>query len=174
MKFFTIPTTKPIKNKYLIFVIHQLKTNNMNCLPNISIALTLLALIAGMWFLHKTQKDNMGMLFKVAAWFVIITAIANMACCGMRCMRHCGRGGDREECRMEGRHGGGCERGEREQCRMGGDYYNIHAENCWMGDKSCKTECEEDEDDDDNKCCDKGEEECKMKKDTVVKIEKKK
>ena len=153
----------------------------MNCLPNISIALTLLAFVAGVWFLHKTQKENLGMLFKVAAWFVIITAVLNMACCGMRCMRHGGR--EREECRME-RHGDGeCERGERgecgerEKCSMGGDYYSIHAENCWLGDKSCKTECEEDEDDGDgdSKCCDKEREECKIiKKDTVVKIEKKK
>ena len=76
------------------------------------------------------------------------------------------------------RHGGGegCERGGREKCGMsGGDYYNIHAENCWMGDKSCKMECEEEEEcDGDSKCGGKEKEECMMKKDTVVKIEKKK
>ncbi|HXD94708.1 MAG TPA: hypothetical protein VNX01_15990 [Bacteroidia bacterium] len=136
----------------------------MNCLPNISIALTLLSLIAGVWFLQKTQKENLGMLFKVAAWFVIIVALLNMACCGMRCMRHgCG------EHRMRGHHGGECEMGGYERCGMrGGDYYNINAENCWMGDKeSCKTECEEDENDD-SKCCDKDKEECKIQKDSVA------
>ncbi|MHB8261341.1 MAG: heavy metal-binding domain-containing protein [Bacteroidia bacterium] len=131
----------------------------MNCLPNISIALTLLSLTAGVWFLYKTQKENLSILYKVAAWFVIIVAILNMACCGVRSMMHCGKGR------------GECERGK-EKCGMrGGDYYNIHAENCWMGDKDCKTACDKDnddkcnmkcEEDGDSKCCDKDKEECKM------------
>jgi hypothetical protein len=141
----------------------------MNCSPNISIALTLLSLTAGVWFLYKTQKENLSILYKVAAWFVIIVALLNMACCGMRCMMHCGKGGG--ECKME-RGGGECEKGA-EKCGMrGGDYYNIHTENCWMGDKECKTECDNDDENcstscdkegDDSKCGDKEKQECKMK-----------
>src|ERR1039457_2278780 len=89
----------------------------MNCSPNISIALILLSLTAGVWFLHKTQKENLSILYKVAAWFVIIVALLNMACCGMRCMMHCGNG--RGECRMErGMRGGEYERGGEERCGM--------------------------------------------------------
>ncbi|HEX7414793.1 MAG TPA: heavy metal-binding domain-containing protein [Bacteroidia bacterium] len=141
----------------------------MNCSPNISIALILLSLTAGVWFLHKTQKDNLSILYKVAAWFVIIVSLLNMACCGMRCMMHCGKG--RGECKMErGMRGGECERGE--GCTM-----NMRDCNVWMDGKcnqseDCKAACEDeddnckaacDKDDDDSKCCDKDKEECKMK-----------
>ncbi|HEX7415042.1 MAG TPA: hypothetical protein VF411_13440 [Bacteroidia bacterium] len=78
----------------------------------------MLSLTVGVWFLYKTQKENLSILYKVAAWFVIIVALLNMACCGMRCMMHCSK--ERGECRMErGMRGGECERGE-ERCRMRG------------------------------------------------------
>jgi hypothetical protein len=136
----------------------------MNCLPNISIALTLLALIAGVWFLSKTQKENLSMFYKIAAWIVIIGAVLNILCCGMRCMRHCGGEGRHE---WRGGHGGGCERGGEERCGMsGGDYYNIHTENCWMGDKEIKTGCE-DEESCEGESCEGEEKSCEMKKDST-------
>ncbi|MHB8261099.1 MAG: hypothetical protein ACYDCN_09115 [Bacteroidia bacterium] len=151
----------------------------MNCSPNISIALTLLSLTAGVWFLYKTQKENLSILYKVAAWFVIIVAILNMACCGVRSMMHCGKG--RGECRMErGMRGGECERGEGRCSNRQGCTMNFKECNITM-DGSCKTECDEDDencksacdkDDDDSKCCDKEKQECKMKKDSVVILKK--
>src|ERR1051326_4148085 len=89
----------------------------MNCGPNISIALGLISFVAGVWFLYKVQKENLSILFKVAAWFVIIVALGNMLCCGVRCLHH-GCGMERE-CRMEIR-GGECEMGMGHCGMMGG------------------------------------------------------
>lgn len=63
----------------------------MSCGPNISIAISLIALTTGVWFLYKTQKENLSVLFKVAAWAIIVGALLNIACCGLRCMKHCGK-----------------------------------------------------------------------------------
>jgi hypothetical protein len=140
----------------------------MNCLPNISIALTLLSLIAGAWFLNKSQKENSGILYKIVAWIVIIGAILNILCCGMRCMRHCG-GEGRYEWKGRHGHGGGCERGGEQRCGMyGGDYYNIRTENCWMGDKELRSGCEEGEECDEESCEGEGKS-CEMKKDSIKK-----
>ncbi len=160
----------------------------MNCGPNISIALGLISLIAGVWFLYKVQKENLSILFKVAAWFVIIVALGNMLCCGMRCCMH-GCGMERE-CRIEMMRGGECEMGMG-HCgmgMMGGGMCRIGGMNqmCMMGGgmnccgmckgESCEKggmKCEEDEECDEmkeGKCCDKDKKECemKMKKDSVV------
>jgi len=61
----------------------------MNCLPNISIALLLLSLTAGMWLLYKTKKETLGTLFKVAGWFVVVVSLLAMLCCGLRCISQC-------------------------------------------------------------------------------------
>ncbi|HXB40693.1 MAG TPA: hypothetical protein VNZ49_09130 [Bacteroidia bacterium] len=123
--------------------------------------------------MNKTQKENLSILFKIAAWFVIIASLLNMACCGMRCMMHGCK--EREECKMERKHRGGeCERGE-EKCKMPvGNSYTINTENCWVtgNEVEKRAECEEG-DDDDSKCCEKKEEqECKIKKDSVVTLKK--
>lgn len=115
----------------------------MNCSPNISIALSLLALTAGVWFLYKTQKENLGILYKVAAWFIIIVTALNMACCGMRCcMQACMMRQNcygMEQCGM----GGG-------MCMMGG--MNKRVMVCDDDDK-CEPGCEK-------ACCMKDAKEC--------------
>ncbi len=99
----------------------------MNCLPSISVALSLMAFLSGVWFLQKAKKEEMSSMFRVAAWFVIIGALLNMGCCGMRCMRH----GCDERGGCERPHGGpgGKHCGWKED---GGNSYNINSENCWI------------------------------------------
>ena len=153
----------------------------MNCSPNISIALSLLALTAGVWFLYKTQKENLGILYKVAAWFIIIATLLNMACCGMRCcMRACMMRQGMEQCEM---NMGDCGMGNG-MCMMGhGGMSNRMMmckddDECEMGGGKCcgmckegkgewekgEGECKEGKMD----CCKKGKEKCDMKKDSVV------
>ena len=157
----------------------------MNCLPNISIALSLISLTAGVWFLYKTQKENLSILFKIAAWFVIIVALLNMACCGLRCcMQGCKM---KKECKME-MYGGG----------MGMNHCGMNMGNCgmmmnrgmnccpMMANGNCKEgrdECKEGKEECDEmmegKCADMEKGKCKdmeggkckmmMKKDSVVK-----
>ena len=101
----------------------------MNCSPNISIALSLLALTAGVWFLYKVQKENLNILYKVAAWFIIIATLLNMACCGMRCcMQACMM---RQNCYQT------------EQCRMNMNDCGMRNQMCMKGGMKC---------DDDDKC----------------------
>jgi len=168
----------------------------MNCSPNIVVALSLLSLIAGVWFLYKTQKENLSILYKIAAWAVIIITLGNMLCCGMRCMMHCGK--ERNECREMNQCEMGMGMGEcgmmgQGMCRMHG--MSRHMMMCKEGDGDCemgmgscgegrgeckegKGSCEEEE----MECSKKGEKckgdekgECKMKmkKDSVVIIKKK-
>lgn len=165
----------------------------MNCLPNISIALSLLALTAGVWFLYKTQKENLSILYKVAAWAIIIITLLNMACCGMRCcmsacmmrqncygmeqqcgmnMGNCGMGNGM--CKM----GGGMMMNKRvmicadddDECEMGNE--------CMGGGKCCDMPCcqmnggkgcEMDGGGADDCCKKKGGDKCDMKMDTAVK-----
>ena len=91
----------------------------MNCSPTIAIALLLLSLTAGAWLLYKTQKESLGALFKVIAWFVIVISIASMVCCGMRCVFHCCK--QNQEC------------GRTEQCEMNKSECNMESEHCRMG-----------------------------------------
>ena len=67
----------------------------MICLPTIAIALLLLSLTAGTWLLYKTQKENLGTLFKVIAWFVLIVSFCSIICCGLHCVVHHYRKGER-------------------------------------------------------------------------------
>lgn len=146
----------------------------MNCSPNISIALSLLALTAGVWFLYKTQKENLSILYKVAAWFIIIVTSLNMACCGMRCMmqscmmrqncygmEQCGK--NMNDCRMGGE--GMCMKGgmnkrvmicdEDDKCEPG-----CEKACCMQDEKGCEPGCEK-------PCC--AEKGMGMEKDSVVK-----
>ena len=152
----------------------------MNCLPNISIALSLIALTAGVWFLYKVQKENLSILYKIAAWFIIIATALNLVCCGMRCcMRACMMRQGMEQCEMNMGNG---------MCMMGGGMNQRMMmckddDDCEMGGGKCcgmckegKGECEEGEDDcEEGKmdCCKKGEKKCdmkmEMKMDSVVK-----
>lgn len=142
----------------------------MNCLPNISVALSLLALTAGVFLMYKVQKENLSILYKIAAWFIIILAIGNMACCGMRC--NSGGCGEDRECRKNKMH-------DDERESRGLRVKEMNNCNIWMSG-SCEEneECDEnatcDKEKEDN-CCDKEKEgECKMmKKDSVCIMKKK-
>lgn len=91
----------------------------MNCSPTIAIALLLLSLTAGTVLLYKAQKENLGILFKIVAWFVIVVSFCSMVCCGMRCIFHCCMQKQEcnrtEQCEM---NSGDCKMGGGE-CRMG-------------------------------------------------------
>ena len=99
----------------------------MNCL--IGLSLTLIAIVAGMLLLAKTQKDNLGNIYKAISYFVIITSFLGFlagVCCGL-CQIACGRGGcsSMEKCHMMksgcmGGGGGGCMMGNGGKCgKMG-------------------------------------------------------
>jgi len=91
----------------------------MNCSPTIAIALLLLSLTAGTWLLYKTQKESLGAIFKIIAWFVIVISIGSMVCCGMRCMMHCCKA--KSECSKD------------EKCEMNKSECNMESEHCRMG-----------------------------------------
>ena len=164
----------------------------MNCSPTIAIALLLMSLTAGTWFLYKTQKENLSVFFKFVAWFVIVASFLAMICCAMCCamrccMRHnecremerCEMGG-MGECSM-GMHGGMNKRimimrgGEDGECDS--DSYREKGGKCCGMCKEGKEECEggEGEECKEGKmdCCKKGGDKCDMKmelkKDSVVK-----
>jgi len=50
------------------------------------VGITLLALASGMFLLAKTSKDNLGLIYKIAAWFIIISSIINLGCAGLNSM----------------------------------------------------------------------------------------
>ena len=52
----------------------------------ISFALLLVALAAGMFLLAKTNKDNLGNLFRFVSWFIIVSTFLGIIGCGMCCM----------------------------------------------------------------------------------------
>lgn len=66
----------------------------MNCLPTIAIALLLLSLTGGMFLLYKTQKEALGIFFKIISWLIILVSIGAMICCSICCV--C-----RQQCKME-------------------------------------------------------------------------
>ena len=146
----------------------------MNCSPNISIALSLLALTAGVWFLYKSQKENLSILYKVTAWFIIIATLLNMACCGMRCcMQACMMRQGMVQCEMTmgncGMNGG---MNNRMMCRDVDECDRDGGGKCCGMCKEGKGECEEGEGEECKEgkmdCCKKGEKKCEMKKDSVV------
>ena len=132
----------------------------MNCLPNVSIALALLSLCAGMLLLYKTQKENLNAFFKVVSWFVIVVSFSLIVCCGMQCMMHgcmmkqncggmqqCGPNMGMGGCAMGG-HGG--------MMRHGNPHMMMHG-GMNMCDMPCCNGMQE-------KKCDMGEEDCCMRK----------
>lgn len=118
----------------------------MNCL--IGLSLTLIAIVAGMLLLAQTQKENLGNIYKVISYFVIITAFLGFLAgvgCGLCQLAHCGKGG----CSPMEKHGmmmmGRCMGGGENSCRMMGD----EGMGCGMEmgcgmkgmKKKCKTMC---------------------------------
>ncbi len=73
----------------------------------ISFCLALLALVAGMFLLAKTQKASLGMFFKVISYFVITASLICLLCC-IAC-HFCGGGCNKgcattEHCEMDSMH----------------------------------------------------------------------
>ena len=134
----------------------------MNCSPTICIALLLLSLSAGMFLLYKAQKENLNTFFKVVAWFIIVSSLCSMICCGLRCVMHgcmrgnectemneCGQGGFNKRVMIFRGGEGECEMGEGQHC-------------CKEGKGECEEgegECKEGE----KACCKKDEKKCDMK-----------
>jgi hypothetical protein len=58
----------------------------MNSTITVSVGVTLLALAAGMFLLAKAAKDNLSLIYKIAAWFIIIAGILNLGCSALHCM----------------------------------------------------------------------------------------
>jgi hypothetical protein len=58
----------------------------------ISISVSLIALAGGMFLLEKTNKDNLGLFFKVIAYLIIILSLLILACTAIKgSMNHCGK-----------------------------------------------------------------------------------
>jgi hypothetical protein len=114
----------------------------------ISIAALLLSLTAGTFLLAKTKKEDLGVFYKVVAWFVIAFSILLIFCSAVRCIA--GR-----ECKMEN----GCNQGEMmfmgHSGMMRGGEDN---ENCFSKNRHHREEGEDEEEDcKDMEKCHKGE-----------------
>ena len=66
----------------------------------IATSLSLIAIVAGMFLLAQTKKDNLGNLFKYVSYFVVVVGFLCLVCISTRCMmRGCyGGGGMRGDC----------------------------------------------------------------------------
>lgn len=118
----------------------------MLCLLGIS--MTLIAIVAGMLLLAKTQKDNLGSIYKAVSYFVIITAFLGFlgGLCGGLCHLASGKGihGGAEKCQMMGGGcmGGSCMSGGGGHCKMMGGGMGCEKEmGCGKGKKKCKKMC---------------------------------
>jgi len=58
----------------------------MNCLPDMCIALWLIAFSLGVFLLLKVQKENLTWPFRAAGWMIVVVALGGMLCCTFRCM----------------------------------------------------------------------------------------
>jgi hypothetical protein len=114
----------------------------MNCSPTIAIALMLLSFTAGMFLLYKTQKEALGLFFKLASWFIIVVSLGSIICCSIFCgSRGCGKRGGcegMEQCEMKGGSAG---------CEMGGmGHHGMMNKRIMMhkceGEGGCEMECE--------------------------------
>lgn len=52
----------------------------------ISVGLSLIALTGGMFLLAKINKDSLGMIYTIVAYFIIIASFINLACTGLLCV----------------------------------------------------------------------------------------
>lgn len=112
---------------------------------HLSISVTLLSIVAAMYLLHKTQKENLGGLFKWVSYIVLAVAVATLLCqltCGIMMMRCHGqegscrpRGMGQHHMMMRGHCGPGEDCGKDEDC---------HGKGSCSGNKSeCNGECED-------------------------------
>lgn len=57
----------------------------MNPTVNVSAGVTLIALAGGVFLLAKIMKDNLGIFYRILAWFIIIACFLNFACMAVFC-----------------------------------------------------------------------------------------
>jgi hypothetical protein len=134
--------------------------------------MSLLVIIAGMFLLAKTQKENLSNLFKYVSYFVILVGFLNLFGGGAffvmkKCMQHCSskcqdHGGKKDKCHKKNKKAcsrmGACEEGE--DCEKGGMEMCVEKRIVINGEEmgeGCEKGCEK-------PCC-KGK---MMKKDSVV------
>ena len=73
----------------------------------VSLALLLLAIAGGMFLLAKTNKDNLGNLFRFVSWFIIVSGFLALFLCGLMCIcSMCCHGGGMDRERMMMMHQG--------------------------------------------------------------------
>lgn len=127
----------------------------------IAASMSLLVIIAGMFLLAKTQKENLSNLFKYVSYFVIIVGFLNLFGGGVlfmakKCMKHCmnqsqGHCGKKDDCCKHKKSKKACSRmemceEEKGECKDGGaemcieKRIVINGEECEMGAKKdcCK------------------------------------
>ena len=80
-------------------------------------AMLLLALTGGMFLLAKSNKDNLGIFYKIVSWFVIVAAMLALVCCTLHCvMGNCAMKDEKCNKEMMMWRGGNCEDGKMEKC----------------------------------------------------------
>jgi hypothetical protein len=57
----------------------------MNPTVHVSAGVTLIALAGGLFLLAKTMKDNLGLLYKILAWFIIVACFLNFISMSVFC-----------------------------------------------------------------------------------------
>lgn len=142
----------------------------------IAASLSLLVIIAGMFLLAKTQKENLSNLFKYVSYFVILVGFLNLFGGGAffmakKCMKHCsvqskGHCGKGDDCHKKKKRKKACsamemcDEGGRGMCKEGGSEVCIE-KRVVMNCEGMKEECEKSTA---NDCC-KGK---MIKKDSIV------
>lgn len=60
----------------------------------ITLCLTLLTIVAGLYLLAKTRKDGLGLFYKIVAYIVVIVGILSFVCASFQsvCKMRCGYG----------------------------------------------------------------------------------
>lgn len=154
----------------------------------LSLSVTLLVIIASVHLLAKVRNENLGLLAKLLAYFVLLTAVLMLVCQLYRGIHKMEKRGEKckKECKMEGdhhmmikkkmRHGGGectmtadghkCKMTEDGKCIMSGEDCTCPKgeDGKCKDEANCKMECC-------NDSASKGE--CKMHKEVKVIIEEK-
>lgn len=105
---------------------------------SIPIGITLLALAGGTFLLAKTTKYELGLLFKILAYFIIIASFLNFVCIGIQCaMQYCHTQHSHHEMKMHEKY---MEDGMMFHHGMGGEGYWGQ----WKKDCPCEDGCKKD------------------------------
>ena len=110
----------------------------------IATALSLIAIVFGMFLLAKAKSETLGKFFKLVSWFVIVMGFLCLLCLGIRCVKRCCSRGD-GQCRKEmgvgeGRH---CRGGKENAEEMDETHCNQgrQGKHCSMMDKENSKHC---------------------------------